>query len=61
MMGGLDMAGRFTYTLTDIPGELGTKIIDQIRESDKPSRKEMEEKVQAMKRRILAAEKREKE
>ncbi len=56
MIGGTDMAERITFTLTDIPGELGQKIISQIRASKKPSRDEMEEKVQEMKLRILAKE-----
>ena len=53
-VGGCNMAVRENYTLTDIPGELGLKIITQIRASEKPNRDEMTKKVQDLKLQILA-------
>ncbi|WP_155839535.1 hypothetical protein [Butyrivibrio proteoclasticus] len=50
------MAERVTFTLTDIPDELGNKIFEQIRTSPKPPYDDMKAEVQEMKRRIMAKE-----
>ena len=56
MIGGMVMANRVKITMTDLPDELGRKVISQIRASEKPSRDELGKKVQDMKLRILANE-----
>lgn len=56
MIGGRVMCERITFTMTDLPDELGKEIFEQIRSSEKPSYDDMEIKVQEMKRRILAEE-----
>ena len=55
-MKGIDMIERIVLTMTDIPGELGKNVISQIRNSKKPSRDELRDRVQEMKIRILAKE-----
>ena len=55
-MKGVVMADRVVLTMTDIPGDLGKSIISQIRNSKKPSRDILRDKVQDMKLRILAKE-----
>ncbi len=56
MLGGMVMADRITVTMTDLPDEIGRRILSQIRASKKPSRDDMNKKVLDMKLRILAKE-----
>lgn len=56
MIGGMVMDNRVKITMTDLPNEVGHKVVSQIRASKKPSRDELGKRVQDMKVRILAQE-----